>query len=247
VLLAVSLSALTFFGVVSWRFGFNPSAADLIPHSAFPRAEMFALIPLGCVLFGEFLRNLRDASPRFRPLVESAAVVVALAVIVSSAIWNPAYDKQRQLLVNNVPEPKDHLQPTSASAANVAEQVRDWVLQHSERARRFGSAKVFVCGFGGYVHFHEPPSRDYSNIRDARLFVNTLDFDFETTVQDYRGQDLYLLVPEPVGLAAFDSIHWKFPQVFEGRSAPRLLFDRDFNGWRLFEIVRSPSEDAPRR
>jgi hypothetical protein len=200
------------------------------------------LIPLGCVVFGEFLRNIREALPPLKAIIESIAVVVALAVVAFNVAWNPAHKPRAQLLAAST----RRASPEQPAASPLAEHVRAWVMERSERAKKFGSAKVFVCGFGGYVNFHESPSRDNSNVRDPRLFVNTLDFDFESSVQDYRGQDLYLLVPEPRGLAAFESIHWKYPQVFEGRNAPRLLFDRDFGSWRLFEIVRAPSEDAPR-
>ena len=243
-LLTVSLSVLLFNAFAAWRFGLDPTTEILIPRTSLPRAELLALIPLGCVLFGEFLRNLRDASPRLKPLVESVAIAAVLALIAYNAAWNPAHTERARLLLaaarRATPE------PTVSPDAPLAAQVRDWVLQRSDRAKRFGSAKVFVCGFGGYVNFHQPSPPDLSHVRDPRLFINTLDFDFESAVQDYRGQDLYLLVPEPRGLSAFDSIHWKYSQVFEGRNAPRLLFDRDFGNWRLFEIVRAPSEDTPR-
>lgn len=241
-LLSVSACALLFCGFAAWRFGFDFSTAAFTSRPSFFPAELLVLISLGCVLFGEFLRNIRDALPQLKMVAESVAVIVALAVIVFNIAWNPAHKQRAQLLAAAM----RRAPPEQPAAPPLAEQIRAWVMERSERAKRFGSAKVFVCGFGGYVNFHESPSRDNSHVRDPRLFVNTLDFDFESSVQDYRGQDLYLLVPEPRGLAAFESIHWKFPQVFEGRNAPRLLFDRDFGNWRLFEIVRAPSEDAPR-
>jgi hypothetical protein len=242
-LLAVSATALLFFWIVSRRFGFNPFDENLSPYASFPRAELFALIPIGCVLFGEFIRGIHETFPRLKVVAESSAVVVALGLIFYNAIWNPAHKHRARLLADAVRRKP----PQQIVASPLSAQVREWVMERSERAKKFGSAKVFVCGFGGYVNFYEPPSPGLATLRDGRLFVNTLDFDFESAVQNYRGQDLYLLVPEPIGLSALESIHWKFPQVYEGRGSRRLLFDRDFKGWRLFEIVRAPSEDWPRK
>jgi hypothetical protein len=74
------------------------------------------------------------------------------------------------------------------------------------------------------------------------VFVRSLDFNFDKAKQDYPGRDLFVLVRQPRARSGMDSIHWKYPRIFE-LGSHTTLYDGDFGDWRLFEIVQAPREE----
>jgi hypothetical protein len=88
-------------------------------------------------------------------------------------------------------------------------------------------AKVFVCGREGLQLLWRA---------NSPVFEHAMDFDFQVARRDYRGHHLFVLVHKPVGLAAADSVHWRYPDLYRmgGNSA---LYDGDWGDWRLFEII----------
>ena len=62
------------------------------------------------------------------------------------------------------------------------------------------------------------------------------DFSIRTS---YAGNDLYILVHRPSGRSRMDSIHRKYPDLFEFGSNST-LHHRDWDNWRLFEIIQAP-------
>ncbi len=91
--------------------------------------------------------------------------------------------------------------------------------------------KVLVCGFAA---FDLLSTGDY-----APAFVPELDFDLDTALEVYGGHRLYVMIPPPRGGAALDSIHRKHPDLYH-HGTPALIFDSEWQGWRLFEIIQPP-------
>ncbi len=99
--------------------------------------------------------------------------------------------------------------------------------QHDERKANF--IKIYVCGYDSF--------RLLKGLEDPML-LHSLDLDFSKAVTDYPGHQLYILVSEPIGRKAMDSIHWKHNMLFE-QGEDVLLYDSDWHGWRLFEIIQT--------
>jgi hypothetical protein len=94
-------------------------------------------------------------------------------------------------------------------------------------------ATVFVCGYDGFSLLGARPSP---------VFIRALDFNFDKAEKDYSGHDLYVLVRQPQGRSAMDSIHWKYERIFTLGSRTT-LYDADFGDWRLFEIIQATREE----
>jgi hypothetical protein len=93
--------------------------------------------------------------------------------------------------------------------------------------------KVFVCGYDSFRLLGS---------RSDPVFQTALDFNFYQSVKDYRGYQMYLLIHQPVGASAFESIHWKYPLLFS-RGHRNLLYYKDWGDWRLFELVQAPRKE----
>ena len=96
-------------------------------------------------------------------------------------------------------------------------------------------ARVFVVGYAGLDLL-----RHYGV--DGCLTPN-MDLHVGDLRYAYKGQHLFVLVPKPEGIAKFESVFWRYPDIYT-RGAERLLLDRDFaDGWRLFEVVAAPTQE----
>lgn len=93
-------------------------------------------------------------------------------------------------------------------------------------------ARIFVCGYAGLGLI---PS---SAVRDR--FEPNLDLYVNTLRDAYFGQNLFLLVPEPIGAAATENVHTRLPTLYAAGGG-RMLFCQDYGPWRLFEIVGAPT------
>ncbi len=170
---------------------------------------------------------------------------MALGVVMATAVLAGSMDRRRSfrrlalclmplalvLVVRMSP-----LRPSTGYALTDAPVNRQAILQavrmHVTRPDR-SYVKVFVAGFEG-LHL-------LSGFHDA-TFVPVLDVDVDQMALDYPGQRLYLLIHRPVGAAALDGIHVKYPDIYR-RGGPRSLYDRDWGAWRLFEV--SGIEEMP--
>jgi hypothetical protein len=119
----------------------------------------------------------------------------------------------------------------SLERESAVEMRNKWLprIEHEIKSRS-KYARVFVSGYESFVLIG--PSH-------GGIFLPVLDFNFNKAKDDYRGQDLFLLIHRPVGRDAMDSIHWKYPNLFF-HGTRSTLFDSDWGGWRLFEIVQAP-------
>ncbi len=93
--------------------------------------------------------------------------------------------------------------------------------------------RVFVLGYAGLDLL-----RGYAG---ERLTAN-LDFHAGGLRRAYKGQNLYVLVPEPAGAARAESVFWKNPDIY-ALGGDRLLFAASFGTWRLFEVVTAPTQE----
>lgn len=93
--------------------------------------------------------------------------------------------------------------------------------------------RVFVLGYAGLGLL-----RGYAG---ERLMAN-LDFHVGGLRRAYKGQNLYVLVPEPKGPVRAESIFWKSPDIYT-LGGDRLLFASAFGKWRLFEVVTAPTQE----
>jgi len=93
--------------------------------------------------------------------------------------------------------------------------------------------RVFVLGYAGLDLLR--------GCRSERLVAN-LDLHVGSLRRAYKGQNLYVLVPEPVGATRAESVFWRYPDIYT-RGSERLLFARAFGNWHLFEVVTAPTQE----
>jgi hypothetical protein len=93
--------------------------------------------------------------------------------------------------------------------------------------------RVFVLGYAGLDLL-----RSYAG---ERLMPN-MDLHVGGLRRAYKGQNLYVLVPEPTGSVRAESIFWKNPDIYT-LGGDRLLVAATFGTWRLFEVVTAPTQE----
>ena len=118
-------------------------------------------------------------------------------------------------------------EPAAVSRGQVCREVEDYVNARTPYGR------VFVLGYAGLDLL-----RGYAG---ERLMAN-LDFHVGGLRRAYKGQNLYVLVPEPKGPVRAESIFWKNPDIY-ALGGDRLLFAAAFGPWRLFEVVTAPTQE----
>lgn len=93
--------------------------------------------------------------------------------------------------------------------------------------------RIFVLGYAGL---------DLLCGYEGERLVPNLDLHVGALRRAYKGQDIYVLVPEPVGATRAESIFWRFPDIYT-RGCERLLFAEAFGAWHLFEVVTAPTQE----
>jgi len=116
-----------------------------------------------------------------------------------------------------------------------SEKSRDEVCQQVESYvnERTPYGRVFVVGYAGLDLL-----RNYTGER----LVPNMDLHVGSLRQAYKGQNLYVLVPEPVGAVRAENVFWRFPDIYE-LGCDRLLFAEEFGDWRLFEVITAPTQE----
>ena len=118
--------------------------------------------------------------------------------------------------------------------ANLAPPDRDAVARHVREATPWG--RVFVCGYAGLGGRCTDPA-------DDALFESCLDLHIADLRVAYTRQKLYLLVPKPARENALEPCEWRYGGIYFN-GAQRLLLDRDFGDWRLYEVVSAEFADG---
>ena len=123
------------------------------------------------------------------------------------------------------------IRPTvTASTENRAEicrSVEDYVNARTPYGR------VFALGYAGMDLL-----RGY---RGDRLLPN-LDLQLTTLRRNYKGQNLYVLVPKPDGVNRAESVFWRYPDIYI-TGTDRLHSRGAFGTWHLFELIAAPTQE----
>lgn len=110
---------------------------------------------------------------------------------------------------------------------NICDKVEDYVNARTPYGR------VFVLGYVGLDLL-----RGYAGER----LVPNMDLHIGSLRRAYKGQNLYVLVPQPVGSLRAESVFWKHPDIYE-LGGDRLLYAEAFGTWHLFEVVSAPTQE----
>jgi hypothetical protein len=116
---------------------------------------------------------------------------------------------------------------TEAGRAEICRKVEAYVNGQTPYGR------VFVLGYAGLDLL-----RGYA----GEKLVPNLDLHVGALRRAYKGQNLYVLAPEPVGAARAESVFWRYPDIY-ARGCERLLFAESFGTWHLFEVVTAPTQE----
>ena len=123
------------------------------------------------------------------------------------------------------------IKPTAEVSANNRTEICRNVEEYVNGRTPYG--RVFALGYAGMDLL-----RGYGG---ERLLPN-LDLQLTTLRQNYKGQNLYVLVPEPVGVNRAESVFWKYPEIY-ALGTDRLTFCGAFGTWHLFELIAAPTQE----
>ncbi len=122
---------------------------------------------------------------------------------------------------------RDSASADSAARAQVIDEVEAYVNSRTPYGR------VFVLGYTGL---------DLLRGYEGKLMAPNLDLHIGSLRRDYKGQDLYVLIPRPDGRVRTESVFWKYPDIYN-LGADRLLYAGTFHAWRLFQVVSAPTRE----
>ncbi len=156
---------------------------------------------------------------------------LSLMIVAVARLRQPAYRSCLSLALivwlSNAWFARDVAEDDSAARTKIIGEVEAYV----NSATPYG--RVFVLGYTGLDLL-----RDY----DGKLLMPNLDLHIGSLRRDYKGQELYLLVPRPDGRARAESVFWKHPDIYQ-LGADRLLYAGTFGSWRLFQVVTAPTQE----
>lgn len=93
--------------------------------------------------------------------------------------------------------------------------------------------RVFVEGYAGLrlLEGNQNP-----------IFTSNMDLHIADLKYAYKGQRLFLLLPRPLFLTRIESVYWRYPKIYK-LGLERVIFLKDFEAWRLFEVVQAPTRE----
>ena len=125
------------------------------------------------------------------------------------------------------------------------------VLQSEEEAvkkyilEKEYDSKIALVGFHGYNFIKEA--------KGGREFVHSINLDLDLIRKNTRGKELFIVVPKPAGLAAFDDINIEYPDLYRrgetfigspGQQAHFMSEDPIFPNWRVYHVVQPHRDDT---
>lgn len=122
---------------------------------------------------------------------------------------------------------RDSAPADSATRAKVIDEVEAYVNSRTPYGR------VFALGYTGL---------DLLRGYEGKLMAPNLDLHISSLRRDYKGQDLYVLIPRPDGRVRTESVFWKYPDIYH-LGADRLLYAGAFGSWHLFQVVSAPTQE----
>ncbi|MCL1922009.1 MAG: hypothetical protein FWG50_13215 [Kiritimatiellaeota bacterium] len=93
--------------------------------------------------------------------------------------------------------------------------------------------RVFALGYAGMDLL-----RGYT----GELILPNLDLQMTALRHNYKGQNIYVLVPEPVGVNRAESVFWRYPEIY-ALGTDRLTYRAAFGTWNLFELIAAPTQE----
>jgi len=93
--------------------------------------------------------------------------------------------------------------------------------------------RVFAMGYAGMDLL-----RGYT----GEKILPNLDLQLTSLRQNYKGQNLYVLVPESKGVNRAESVFWRYPEIY-ALGTDRLTFCGAFGTWHLFELIAAPTQE----
>ena len=202
--------------------------------------DALVILPLSAFLAGYFLSELSGQKNR---AIRSASGWV-LALMVLGTAGSLAFVAQGNIAMelgeNNI-ETASATNPFAAirEISHENNAIKDMILENED------DCKIALVGFQGY---------DF--IRRARCgeeFIHSINLNLPLILRNTRGKDLYVIVPRPVGAAAFDNINIEMPDLYHlGEThinsrelkAHFLIETRDFPNWRVYTIIRPGENDT---
>jgi hypothetical protein len=111
--------------------------------------------------------------------------------------------------------------------AEICQSVEDYVTERTPYGR------VFALGYAGM---------DLLRGYKGDLLLPNLDLQLTSLRHNYKGQNLYVLVPNPIGVNRAESVVWRFPDIY-ALGTDRLSFCGAFGTWHLFELIAAPTQE----
>ncbi|MCL2104023.1 MAG: hypothetical protein FWH21_03060 [Kiritimatiellaeota bacterium] len=93
--------------------------------------------------------------------------------------------------------------------------------------------RVFAMGYAGM---------DLLRGYEGERILPNLDLQLTALRRNYKGQNLYVLVPNPVGVNRAESVFWRYPDIY-ALGTDRLILRGTFGSWRLFELITAPTQE----
>ena len=122
-------------------------------------------------------------------------------------------------------KPKVETAPQDRAA--ICREVENYVNARTDYGR------VFVIGYAGM---------DLLRGYDGERMLPNLDLQLTALRQNYKGQNLYVLVPKPTGVNRAESVFWRYPDIY-ALGTDRLTFCGTFGSWHLFELIAAPTQE----
>ncbi len=106
-------------------------------------------------------------------------------------------------------------------------------------------SRIALVGFQGYNFIRRANGGDE--------FIHSINLNLPLILKNTRGKDLYIIVPRPAGLAAFDDINIELPDLYylgettidsTNLKAYFMIENRDYPNWRVYTIIRPGPDET---
>ncbi len=190
-------------------------------------------IPLGFIIVAKIVGDIKEPRKIYQYGSITLIILIAMSTVLSPLLIQSNSSEVALQLAAHYPFIK------RKDASEEEAEIRKYILDKNE------DSKVAVVGFTGYNFI--------KRARAKKKFIHTINLYLYETMKNTRGKLLYFLIPEPVGIAAFDDINIKFPKLYYGGDAkikdPRVVadfqFEKKFKNWRLYRVNRIDFPASP--
>ena len=202
--------------------------------------DALVVIPMSAFLAGYFLSTMFKRKELALNIASTCVVAVMLAGTIASYAFiargkidmTPDENKQGKA---DIPIPFAAVDELS---------LEEMAIKDFIRAKEIDS-KIALIGFQGYDFIRRA--------KGGGEFIHSINLNLPLILKNTRGKTLYILVPRPAGLAAFDDINIELPNLYHlgettigspGLKAHFMIENKDFQNWRVYTIVRPESDET---